>query len=86
MRCPQVVEFAADFLILRSSTRLVMRIPLLLLYYLYRTLATDHGFKERVREDMLVRLLDAFVWRNQDCLPFTFSQPHYLPIDSFIPL
>jgi len=31
----------------------------------YRTLATDRGFKERVREDMLVRLLDAFVWRNQ---------------------
>ena len=29
-----------------------------------RTLATDKGFKERVREDMLVRLLDAFVWRN----------------------
>lgn len=31
---------------------------------LLRTLATDKGFKERVREDMLVRLLDAFVWRN----------------------
>lgn len=30
-----------------------------------RTLATDRGFKDRVREDMLVRLLDAFVWRNQ---------------------
>ena len=30
----------------------------------FRTLATDKGFKERVREDMLVRLLDAFVWRN----------------------
>ena len=29
-----------------------------------RTLATDKGFKERVHEDMLVRLLDAFVWRN----------------------
>jgi len=28
------------------------------------TLATDRGFKERVREDMLVRLLDAFVWRS----------------------
>jgi hypothetical protein len=28
------------------------------------TLATDRGFKERVREDMLVRLLDAFVWKN----------------------
>jgi cell cycle arrest protein BUB2 len=31
---------------------------------LSRTLATDRGFKERVREDMLVRLLDAFVWRS----------------------
>jgi len=30
----------------------------------FRTLATDKGFKERVREDMLVRLLDAFVWRS----------------------
>ncbi len=30
----------------------------------YRTLATDTGFKERVRDDMLVRLLDAFVWRS----------------------
>ena len=37
-----------------------------------RTLATDRGFKERVREDMLVRLLDAFVWRNHGslaCIP-----------------
>ena len=33
---------------------------------LQRTLATDRGFKERVREDMLVRLLDAFVWRNRE--------------------
>lgn len=32
--------------------------------FLFRTLATDKGFKERVREDMLVRLLDAFVWRS----------------------
>jgi len=32
----------------------------------FRTLATDRGFKERVHEDMLVRLLDAFVWRNHD--------------------
>lgn len=36
---------------------------------LQRTLATDRGFKERVREDMLVRLLDAFVWRNHGTLP-----------------
>lgn len=45
----------------------------------FRTLATDRGFKERVREDMLVRLLDAFVWRNQDrphsaALDFTYVQ------------
>ncbi|KIK68890.1 hypothetical protein GYMLUDRAFT_67593 [Collybiopsis luxurians FD-317 M1] len=32
----------------------------------FRTLATDRGFKERVQEDMLIRLLDAFVWRNHD--------------------
>ena len=34
-------------------------------YDAHRTLATDYSFKERVREDMLIRLLDAFVWRNQ---------------------
>jgi len=44
-----------------------------------RTLATDKGFKERVREDMLVRLLDAFVWRSRDRmddeqLGFTYVQ------------
>ncbi|KAK0226408.1 bub2 protein [Armillaria novae-zelandiae] len=45
----------------------------------FRTLATDRGFKERVREDMLVRLLDAFVWKNHDRqeshqLGFTYVQ------------
>lgn len=52
----------------------------------FRTLATDRGFKERVQEDMLVRLLDAFVWRNNERqalaeahgnvapLPFTYVQ------------
>ncbi|KIL68895.1 hypothetical protein M378DRAFT_1058374 [Amanita muscaria Koide BX008] len=42
----------------------------------FRTLATDKGFKERVREDMLVRLLDAFVWRNHESqqLGFTYVQ------------
>ncbi|KAF8971039.1 bub2 protein [Flammula alnicola] len=45
----------------------------------FRTLATDKGFKERVREDMLVRLLDAFVWRSHerqeiDQLGFTYVQ------------
>ena len=29
-----------------------------------RMLATDRGFEERVHEDMLVYLLDAFVWRT----------------------
>ena len=47
------------------------------------TLATDRGFKERVREDMLVRLLDAFVWRNHGNLhrpppPISGSHP---PLD-----
>ncbi|KAF5370843.1 hypothetical protein D9758_002116 [Tetrapyrgos nigripes] len=32
----------------------------------FRTLATDKGFQERVREDMLIRLLDAYVWRNSE--------------------
>ncbi|KAM5534067.1 hypothetical protein V8D89_012248 [Ganoderma adspersum] len=45
----------------------------------FRTLATDRGFKERVSEDMLIRLLDAFVWRNHDRqetdqLGFTYVQ------------
>lgn len=46
-----------------------------------RTLATDLAFKKRVREDMLVRLLDAFVWRHhqephdsQTDLGFTYVQ------------
>nr|QBH67530.1 RAB domain-containing cell division control protein [Ustilago esculenta] len=29
----------------------------------FRTLATDQGFKERVKEEKLIRLLDAFVWK-----------------------
>lgn len=32
----------------------------------FRTLATDLDFKGRVKEDMLVRLLEAFVWRQSD--------------------
>ena len=31
----------------------------------FRTLATDTDFKGKVREDMLIRLLEAFVWRSQ---------------------
>lgn len=30
----------------------------------FRTLATDPGFQERVGEDKLIRLLDAFVWKH----------------------
>jgi cell cycle arrest protein BUB2 len=46
----------------------------------FSTLATDRGFKERVREDMLVRLLDAFVWRNygkSHCGPFSIPYAHH---------
>ncbi|KAG7531261.1 hypothetical protein FFLO_04503 [Filobasidium floriforme] len=32
----------------------------------FRTLATDTDFKGKVREDMLIRLLEAFVWRSQE--------------------
>ncbi|WAQ92527.1 hypothetical protein PtA15_17A8 [Puccinia triticina] len=32
----------------------------------FRTLATDSTFKQRVHEDMLVRLLESFVWRSHD--------------------
>ncbi|GAA96411.1 uncharacterized protein L969DRAFT_95740 [Mixia osmundae IAM 14324] len=35
----------------------------------FRTLATDNAFKERVSEEMLVRLLDAFVWHAHDAPP-----------------
>jgi cell cycle arrest protein BUB2 len=46
------------------------------------TLATDRGFKERVREDMLVRLLDAFVWRNYGRLPSRCnSYSHTITLD-----
>jgi hypothetical protein len=31
----------------------------------FRTLATDTQFKGKVKEDMLIRLLEAFVWKNQ---------------------
>jgi hypothetical protein len=42
------------------------------------TLATDLAFKSRVSEIMLIRLLDAFVWRHhnppEDALEFTYVQ------------
>lgn len=40
-----------------------------------RTLATDKGFKDRVGEDMLIRLLDAFVWRNHGASWFNTRLP-----------
>jgi hypothetical protein len=36
----------------------------------FRTLATDTDFKGKVREDMLIRLLEAFVWRSQGELEY----------------
>lgn len=30
----------------------------------FRTLATDTQFKGKVKEDMLIRLLEAFIWKN----------------------
>ncbi|KAK4686192.1 cell cycle arrest protein BUB2, partial [Tremellales sp. Uapishka_1] len=44
----------------------------------FRTLATDTEFKGKVKEDMLIRLLEAFIWKNhgseRDGLPFTYVQ------------
>jgi len=49
--------------------------------HLHRTLATDSNFKSRVREDMLVRLLDAFVWRSTEAMesisPTSPTFPHH---------
>jgi hypothetical protein len=42
-----------------------------------QTLATDKGFKERVHEDMLVRLLDAFVWRNHGKIVLSLHKSRY---------
>ncbi|KAK1927645.1 rab-GTPase-TBC domain-containing protein [Papiliotrema laurentii] len=45
----------------------------------FRTLATDSQFKDRVTEDMIIRLLEAFVWKNSDtggdqAMPFSYVQ------------
>ena len=41
----------------------------------FRTLATDTQFKGKVKEDMLIRLLEAFVWKNSgECLNATVLQ------------
>jgi cell cycle arrest protein BUB2 len=64
-RCVVICRIAESPLILQQS---------------FSTLATDRGFKERVREDMLVRLLDAFVWRNYGkphCGPFSIPYAHH---------
>lgn len=37
----------------------------------FRTLATDTQFKGKVKEDMLIRLLEAFVWKNHCQLSLT---------------
>ncbi|KAI5451676.1 CDC16 protein [Naganishia albida] len=40
----------------------------------FRTLATDLSFKGKVREDMLIRLLEAFAWKNsQNPTPQEYS-------------
>lgn len=39
----------------------------------FRTLATDTQFKGKVKEDMLIRLLEAFVWKNQGQFPYVIS-------------
>lgn len=35
----------------------------------FRTLTTDTQFRGKVKEDMLIRLLEAFVWKNQGMYP-----------------
>ncbi|KAF7846105.1 hypothetical protein BT93_L5238 [Corymbia citriodora subsp. variegata] len=51
----------------------------------FRTLATDVAFQKRVQEEMLVRLLDAFVWQtiyiqgmNVLAAPFLYAMPSEL--------
>ncbi|PWN48820.1 RabGAP/TBC, partial [Violaceomyces palustris] len=40
----------------------------------FRTLATDQGFKEKVKEEKLIRLLEAFVWKFHGVHPvYDFS-------------
>ncbi|KAI8455339.1 rab-GTPase-TBC domain-containing protein [Phakopsora pachyrhizi] len=46
----------------------------------FRTLATDSTFKKRVQEDMLVRLLESFVWRSHD-LSENPPDPNERPFD-----
>lgn len=39
----------------------------------FRTLATDHDFKDQVDEAALVRVLDAFVWKYHGAYIISFS-------------
>ena len=41
----------------------------------FRTLATDTQFKGKVKEDMLIRLLEAFVWKNHGELHGPYKRP-----------
>ena len=51
-----------------------------LLQHSFRTLAIDRDFKERVREDILVRFLDGSIWQNHGKShfgPLVISYAHY---------
>jgi len=56
----------------------------------FRTLATDQDFKDKVSEEALVRLLDAFAWSHLGELDFLPSLPlsraltsSFFPPDTF---
>jgi cell cycle arrest protein BUB2 len=59
------------------SLRLRVSVPLIPLRLVkndtFRTLATDLSFKGKVREDMLIRLLEAFAWKNSQNQPQEYS-------------
>ena len=44
----------------------------------FRTLATDTQFKGKVKEEMLIRLLDAFIWKNHGAPLLRSSRPSWL--------
>jgi cell cycle arrest protein BUB2 len=44
----------------------------------FRTLATDTQFKGKVKEEMLIRLLDAFIWKNHGMLLRSSSSKYSL--------
>lgn len=59
------------------SLRLRVSVPLIPLRLVkndtFRTLATDLSFKGKVKEDMLIRLLEAFAWKNSQNQPQEYS-------------